>query len=180
MHRSKTKADLHNQSGAVLLVALVMLILITIVGIAAARTQVMEVRMAGNLRNRSIAMQSAEAGLRNGEAGILQDIYTGFSSNTAGQYFFDPAGTAAPVYLTVNWSDSTQVLSFNGPAQSSSSAFAPPVFIVEQLPAVAVAGESISSAQYGAGIPPSAVYRITSYAQGGDATSSVRLQSTFH
>ncbi|SEG76871.1 pilus assembly PilX family protein [Marinobacterium lutimaris] len=57
-----------NESGAALIVALIMLLLITIVGVSAMQTTTMEEKMAGNLRDRHVAFQAAEAALRQGES----------------------------------------------------------------------------------------------------------------
>lgn len=52
------------QSGAVLLIALIMLLLLTIIGMAGMRDTNMQEKMAGNLRDQNLAFQAAEAGLR--------------------------------------------------------------------------------------------------------------------
>lgn len=58
------------ESGAVLIVALIMLLLMTVLGLTAMNTVTMEERMAGNLRDLNLAFQAAEAGLRDAEAYI--------------------------------------------------------------------------------------------------------------
>lgn len=55
------------QRGAVLIVALIMLLLISIIGTVAMRSATMEERMAGNQRERHLSFQAAEAALRVGE-----------------------------------------------------------------------------------------------------------------
>ncbi|MFR0691025.1 PilX N-terminal domain-containing pilus assembly protein [Enterobacterales bacterium AE_CKDN230030158-1A_HGKHYDSX7] len=57
----------HAEAGAVLLVTLVMLVLLTIIGLAGMRLASLEERLAGNLRDRQVAFQAAEAALRAGE-----------------------------------------------------------------------------------------------------------------
>lgn len=56
-----------SERGAALLVALIMLLLITILGVSAMQTTTLEEKMAGNLRDRHVAFQAAEAALRAGE-----------------------------------------------------------------------------------------------------------------
>ncbi|KEA64591.1 Type IV fimbrial biogenesis protein PilX [Marinobacterium lacunae] len=51
-----------------LIVALIMLLLISIIGVSAMQSTSMEERMAGNLYDRHTAFQAAEAALREGEA----------------------------------------------------------------------------------------------------------------
>ena len=52
------------QKGAVLLVALIMLLLLTVIGVAAMRDTNLQERMAGNMRDHALAFQAAEAALR--------------------------------------------------------------------------------------------------------------------
>lgn len=53
--------------GATLIVALIMLLLIAIIGFGAMQTTTMEEKMSGNLRDKNISFQAAEAGLRDRE-----------------------------------------------------------------------------------------------------------------
>ena len=59
--------DIRRERGAALVVALVLLLLMTVLGVSAIRTTTLQERMAGNLRDSNLAFQSAEAGLRAGE-----------------------------------------------------------------------------------------------------------------
>jgi type IV pilus assembly protein PilX len=56
------------QRGVVLIVGLIMVLLMTIVGLAAIRGTGLQENMAGNMRDRNIAFQAAESALREGEA----------------------------------------------------------------------------------------------------------------
>ncbi|PKM43217.1 MAG: pilus assembly protein PilX [Gammaproteobacteria bacterium HGW-Gammaproteobacteria-1] len=55
------------QRGAVLIVALIFLLLLTLIGTAAMRTTTLQERMAGNTRDLNLSFQAAEAALRAGE-----------------------------------------------------------------------------------------------------------------
>ncbi len=59
------------QRGAILVVSLIMLLLLTIIGLAGMRTTSLEEKMAGNSRDRALAFQSAEAALSIAEQDIL-------------------------------------------------------------------------------------------------------------
>lgn len=61
-HRAK-----HHQGGAVLVVGLIILLLLSLLGVQAMRSNVLQERMAGNMRERNVAFQAAEAALRLGE-----------------------------------------------------------------------------------------------------------------
>ncbi len=56
------------EQGVALIVVLVFLVLVTITGLSAMQTSMLEERMAGNAVNRQVAFQSAEAGLSAGES----------------------------------------------------------------------------------------------------------------
>ena len=72
---------LKKQSGAVLLVALIMLLVLTLLGVASIDSSGMQTRMANNQRDRIIAMQAAEAGLLAAET-YLENMH--FSSENIG------------------------------------------------------------------------------------------------
>jgi type IV pilus assembly protein PilX len=58
------------QRGVALVVALILLLVVTLVGLAAVRGTIMQQKMAGNMYDRQIAFQSAEAALRAAAASI--------------------------------------------------------------------------------------------------------------
>lgn len=57
-------ARAHHQRGVALVVALILLVVITLVGLAAVRGTIMQQKMASNLFDRQIAFQSTEAAMR--------------------------------------------------------------------------------------------------------------------
>lgn len=69
----------HRQKGAVLIIALVMLLLITMASIAAMRATTMDERMAGNSRDRDRALQAAEAAVRTCLKQLTVDLPSTFS-----------------------------------------------------------------------------------------------------
>ncbi len=58
------------QSGAVLIVSLIMLLLLTLIGASSIQTTTLEEKMAGNIRDRNIAFQAAESAIRDAEQDI--------------------------------------------------------------------------------------------------------------
>ena len=85
--RNLNHNQIRSQHGAVLIVALVLLLVLTILGTAGIQDTAMEERMAGNFRDHSAAMQAAETALRTGEL----DLGT---STTFGGLSFTAAGTS--------------------------------------------------------------------------------------
>src|ERR1700738_3091155 len=87
MTRRQT-ATRRNQHGAILFVSLVLLLILTLIGITAARLQVSQEAMARNDHNHQLAIQAAEAALRSAEASIWNGIYSSadFAANSNGFY----------------------------------------------------------------------------------------------
>lgn len=75
------------EKGLVLMIALIFLVVITLLGITAMRTNILEERLAGNSRDWALAFQAAEAALRDAE----KDIQSG--TRFVGETGFDPACT---------------------------------------------------------------------------------------
>ncbi|MDI3491373.1 MAG: type pilus assembly protein PilX [Thauera sp.] len=59
-----------NQQGTVLLVAMIMLLIMSMLGISSMRGTGLEERMSGNWRDQNLALQAAEAALRQGERSL--------------------------------------------------------------------------------------------------------------
>ena len=164
------------QSGVVLFIALILLLILSLIGVTAARLQTVEERMARNENNHQLAEQSAEAALRGAEGGLLGGIYTDFTANTNGLYTLTP--TSGSWVTIVNWNNAAAVLPYAGPALTQVPAGAQqPKFMIENLPAVAMPGQSINDVQYAAPTTPVTVYRVTATGQGADQTSTTTIQS---
>ena len=78
IHRFETMPARSRQSGVVLFIALILLVILSMIGVTVARMQTVEERMARNEDNRQMALQAAEAALRNAEDGL--SISPGISS----------------------------------------------------------------------------------------------------
>lgn len=65
------------QQGAVLIVALIMLLLLTIIGLSSMRGTSMQESMAGNMRDSNLALQASEAALRKGEEEVTSKFLAG-------------------------------------------------------------------------------------------------------
>lgn len=59
------------QAGAVLIISLIILLVITLMGLAGMQTTSLQEKMASNMRDQNIAFQAAESVLRDAEADIL-------------------------------------------------------------------------------------------------------------
>jgi len=71
--RTRRYSIVRRQRGVALVVALVLLLIATMIGLAASRGSVMQERMSANTYDRSIAFQRSEAALRAAELAITSD-----------------------------------------------------------------------------------------------------------
>lgn len=82
------------QKGAVLLISLVFLLLLTVIGLSAIQSSTLQERMAGNANDLNTAFQAAEAGIRQAEAVLQQASLPNFDGSN-GRYVVctDPEST---------------------------------------------------------------------------------------
>ena len=158
-----------------LFVALILLLILSLLGVTAARMQTVEERMARNDDNRQLGAQAAEAGLRSAENGLLTGIYTNFAGNTGGLYA--PLLSNGSPLTGMDWTVPANTLPYAGPTLSAVPMPQAPKIVIENLPSVAVAGEDISVTSLNPGSPPVTVYRVTAQGVGADGTSTSTLQS---
>jgi type IV pilus assembly protein PilX len=164
------------QSGVVMFVALILLLILSLLGVTAARMQTVEERMARNDDNRQLGAQAAEAALRAAENGLLTGIYTNFAGNTNGLYA--PVLSNGTPLTGMDWTVAANTLPYGGPALGAVPAMSQaPKIVIENLPSVAVAGDDISVTSLNPASPPVTVYRVTAQGIGADGTSTTMLQS---
>jgi len=164
------------QRGAVLFVSLIMLLLMTLIGISAMQTTVLEERMAGNFKDRNMALQAAESSLRAAEK-YLNDttVLPGFTATGTTLGLYQPTSSGAPRWGIVDWldwSNTGDVIQYPGTLNNISSA---PVYIIEEMPPINEAGSSLEAGV----ILTNNYYRVTTRAVGGTDTAIVMLQSTY-
>lgn len=183
------------QQGAVLLVGLIMLMLLTIIGLASIRGTDLQERMAGNMRDRNIAFQASEASLRVGEAELSKAKGLVCDGKTKTNCWPDLNKLVAPavgywpldenskkrlrpaVWIEEQWKQNSVEISstlLKGVVEA-------PRYTIEQIKV------SAAVANQGAGIDVESLskmaegeyYRVTSRGLGGTKDSEVVLQSTF-
>ncbi|MCC8991885.1 MAG: hypothetical protein LM514_04755 [Streptococcus sp.] len=149
------------QRGSALIIALVFLLVMTLIGTTAMQGTSQQEKMAGNMRDRNLAFQAAEAALREAVVNVLEVTPT---PSIPFQESNDPSVVRDPTDPTIyDW----------GTARVYSGALtgisAPPRYVVRRLRAV---GASSAGSADG-------VYRVTARAQGGTTDAVVVLQKTF-
>ncbi|MBK8817163.1 MAG: hypothetical protein IPN42_17405 [Methylococcaceae bacterium] len=96
---------MRTQSGVVLVIALILLAILSMIGVAGMQTTGLEEKMAGNMKDKNLAFQAAETALREGEAAITLLTF----NCTNGRYFMrdancDTFADALEVWDSINWS----------------------------------------------------------------------------
>ena len=148
------------QRGVVLIVALVVLLVLSMLGISSMQGTLMEERMAGNMYDRNLAFQAAEAALRAGEADALA------GTNIA--YDVSSVSTSAPVDLEYegNWPGTAIDYS----ATLAGLATAPEYIIERQRPLPPLEADQPMQAP---------LMRVSARGTGRNGTSVVVLQSMY-
>lgn len=161
----------NRQQGVVLVISLIMLLLMTIIGTTGMQATSLEEKMAGNMRDRNLAFQAAEAALKEGE---LQT--TALPYNCAAGRFLpmdsDCSGgppEAVPVWDSINWA-ANSVLFVGVLANVNAN----PRYIIEDM---GVVPPGDCTAPLVAGVCPQRYYRVTARATGGTAEAVVMVQS---
>ncbi|MDE2308877.1 MAG: pilus assembly protein [Xanthomonadaceae bacterium] len=121
-------ARAHRQRGVALVVALILLVVITLVGLAAVRGTIMQQKMASNLFDQQIAFQSAEAAMRVAAAQVATNPGIVARNCAAGGVIclvnpFTDSKLPAGSIQTVT----------SGQFTTSTVAFSPPQFVVENM-----------------------------------------------
>lgn len=186
----------NRQKGAALVTSLIILLMLTLMGVAAMQTTTLEEKMAGNLRNENLAFQAAEAALRAGEA-YLQEFAIGpfVADTSATNLALNPAGLYQPTLSSNNerWQQ-TDIWTEAGSrahAQALAGLAEQPRYIIEDLssytrctnagnctnvPLPRMPGGSV---KFGP-IPDVGRFRITARGVGGTTDAVVLLQSYYN
>ena len=163
-----------SQQGAVLFVGLIMLIIITLMGVVAMKSSILQEKLAAGAMDQSIAFQAAESALRDAEiyANSTLDSSSAFTSACTGGLCL-PSSTATQSWQSISdWTASTLPIVYgaNTGAVAISGVALQPRYIIELLPDLAV----------GSGSPtPSNAFRITAMGWGKRASTPIMLQSIY-
>lgn len=153
------------QRGASLLVALAFLVIMAMLGVTVANVTTLQERMAGNTRDRELALQAAEAALRDAEERLEDAAFRSTIPYVNPLLGNDDAfwsacfeGTAAPCAIASRLNP-TQAL----PTSGSGAVAQPPEYVIERKP-------DIGTTQ---------IYRVTAKGFGGTEEAVVILQAEF-
>ena len=154
------------QSGAVLIIGLVLVMVLTILVLASVRSTVLQQKMATNLRDRDLTFQAAETALKAGEEYLRTTDPLPVFNNNNGIYTFNNARTFSQDADWVNLNTATPSLSLHQVPIT-------PEYIIEKILLTDTVGESLDASK----AVTSNYYRVTAKSKTG--TSTVIVQSTY-
>ncbi len=163
------------QRGVVLVVSLLMLLVLTLIGLAATRSTTIEQRLTTNQHDTAVAIQGAEAALRDGESLLNSAGLPNFALNTAGAY---TASTWTGDWQTPGlWDDTTATLGYEGAFGSAGVPVATPRYLVVLTTYTGnAAGSSLST---DAPETSKLIYYVYAHSYGLTTNTSVVLQSIY-
>jgi type IV pilus assembly protein PilX len=176
--------DLQRQSGIALITGLIFLVVLTLLGVTAMRATSLEERMAGNMRDRNLAMEAASACLRDAETdikssgritGITADgvVGAGGANSSAacknGFCYNGVAGFATPVWQAFSMAaaPSVEYGTYDPNAVDIEGVSAQPRYLIEPFSKFIQGGKL------------EVLYRITCRAVGANANTQVTLQEIY-
>lgn len=206
---TKNHLTISRQQGAVLFVALVFLLLLTLLGLTASSTSILQERMTGGMRNSQLAMMGSESALRGGEV----DLWTAASRSSfaSGGLALPPCGHSGVqpcVYQRTNGITDLRAVKFRASKQwlsasndgaatysgtvsgltggeATASLASQPRYLIEDLGLDTGAsgpgnmGGAILSEPGAEGAPKVHLFRVTGRSQGGTATLLRASESVF-
>lgn len=158
----------HRQEGAVLVVTLMILLVVTLLTVSNMRSSVLQEKMAGNTNDRNVAFQAAESELREGEQFLEGIVSLGDFQGQAGLF---GRTDAEPVFSSgTTWSDSTNHVV----ADTDVGTYQKPQYFIKNMTTVPGASGALNMSGYGdnKGSGDVTIFRITVKATGTSADSA--------
>ncbi|MCK5769777.1 pilus assembly protein [Algiphilus sp.] len=169
-----------HEAGSTLAVSLIFLVLLALIGITAMQGSSMQERMAGNLRDKDVALQKAEAALREAEAFLQDPVLPTFNDAPGGLHPFMPEWEKEGYWFhdashqDYLWgADNTAEYSGDDDVALEGAA---PRYIIEELPLAPDPSGSLAADEP---VEPNSRFRITARAEGGTEDAVVILQTTY-
>ena len=180
------------QKGAILVIALLFLVLLTIIGVSSISGVTLEEKMASNLREQNVAFQAAESALRDAEidleggiggtgnrdpmtiaANFANDCTTAFTTGVCRQPAAPPGTWRTEIVTpsTWNWTDANKTVQYGTytGATALAGVFRQPRYVIEYL----------AEKDDGSTAPTTRYFRITARGWGADQNSTVTLQTVY-
>ena len=165
-----------NQSGAVLVVSLIILLVVTMLAISSMQSTALEERMAGNTNDRNLAFQSTESALREAEVFVEGISSLGNFNGTSG--LFGRTDAEPGFYDATTWSNSSNHVV----AGTDFGSHEAPRYYIKNFTTVTGTEGALNMSGYGdnKGTGDITVFRVTARGIGASADSAeVILRSQY-
>lgn len=162
----------NNQQGSALIVALVMLLVISLIGVAGIQSTAMQDRMAANLLDKNLAFQAAEAAAREAEDSLADSVPISFP-NSGGLYRIGAEERPDwPANLSSVGGGVTTYSSGDTSGQFPNVS-AQPRYFIEQIDTIPAPGCDLST------YCEPVYYRVTAAATGGTDTAAAVISTVY-
>ena len=167
---------LNRERGAVLVVSLIMLLVVTLIAVSSMQGTVMEEKMAGNTRDRNLAFQTAETALREAERYVESLASMGGFVGSGGLY--GRTDSEPPYVASTTWDDTANSVVASDPHAS----YAAPRYFIKHFTLVEGTGGALNMSGYGdnKGTGDVTIFKVTARSTGASAESAeVMLRSYY-
>ena len=166
----------HRERGAVLVVSLIMLLIVTMIAVSSMQGTVMEEKMAGNTRDRNLAFQTAESSLREAETYVEGLASMGSFTGSGGLYRWtddEPDYTVA-----ATWTDTANHVVGSAPH----GAYAAPRYFIKHFTLVKGNAGALNMSGYGdnKGTGDVTIFRVTTRGTGASAESAEVILRSYY
>jgi type IV pilus assembly protein PilX len=181
MNRHHT-ADLHRQHGAALIVALLILLVLTVLGVTSLQTSSLDEKMAGNAWDQNTAFQSAEAALRDAEGQInnLTSTVAFLGNGTSGNGLYATGGVPSNVFASTAWAGTNSLVYGASTGSLALSGLVQPRYLIESRGTVSqntIADPMNAGLTYGktTGVGVVNAFRVIARGAGRNAAGSTQV-----
>ena len=156
------------QRGAVLVVSLVFLLVITMLAVGSMQNTLLEEKMAGNASDRNLAFQATESALR--EAEVFVEGIVSLGNFGVGGGLRDRTAMEPSFYDNSTWSDANNYIT----ATTDYGSYDSPRYFVKHLTTVAGTEGSLNMSGYGdnKGTGDVTIFRVTARGTGASSDSA--------
>ena len=163
------------QGGATLIVSLLILLVMTLLGVTAMQTNILEEKMSGNSQDVSLSLQAAEAALREAET-YIETIVSPTAAFDGSTEWLYPDNTNVDVSADATWA-TARIYQTDNIANVTTR----PKYIIEYVGTITTENTDVNISGYGESSGASKVngFRVTAKGTGG-SDSTVTLLQTYY
>ena len=171
------------QQGAVLIISMIILLLLTILGVTSMRNTSLEERMAGNARDRHIAFEAAEAALIDAEEFLGTVATTGAFDTNGSDGLYSDDSAYANIETYVDWEGTDPTRSFISATNlgTGEGVATAPKYVIQFVSSFGTDVDRTNLDNYGQGTGggKTGLFRVTARGTGSSDNSVVILQTVF-